>query len=166
MERLDPEVNNPIAQATLFEQAVGLTAVPQAYLCCALQREQVRIYCLHLPSRYMAVMDGQATPWDDKEYAFLGDITQGVIAMVEFPANAFQVVGNVRAKTSDYILTNLPLLGNKGLQHIAVNDPEATFVDPPSCLFALSICTFIHESCGIHLARSLGTTISCPCSNE
>jgi hypothetical protein len=54
----------------------------------------------------MAAMDGQATPWDDKEYAFLGNVTQGVIVTVEFPANALQVVGNVRAKTSDYILAN------------------------------------------------------------
>jgi hypothetical protein len=128
MERLDPEGNNPIAQATLFEQAVGSTAVPQAYLCCALQREQVRVYCLHLPSHYIEAMDGQANPWDDKEYAFLGDVTQGVITTVKFPNDAFQVVGNVRAKTSDYIVTNLNLLGNKGLPHLVADDHEVTLV--------------------------------------
>jgi hypothetical protein len=49
MERLDPEVNRVISHVILFQQAIGTGPVPQAYLCCALQQNQVRIYCLYLP---------------------------------------------------------------------------------------------------------------------
>jgi hypothetical protein len=128
LERLDPEVNNLITHELLLEQAVGNTVVSQAYLCCALQRDQVRVYCLHVVSRYTGSMDGRETPWDGNSYAYLGDVTQGVITTIELPATAFQSVANIRAKTSDYIITNLDRLGDKGLPHIAVDDAEATFI--------------------------------------
>jgi hypothetical protein len=73
-------------------------------------------------------MDGRETPWDGKTYAYLGDVTQGVITTLELPNTIFQSVANIRVKTSDYIVTNLDRLGNKGLPYIAADDPEATFI--------------------------------------
>jgi hypothetical protein len=46
--------------------------------------------------------------------------------MVELPANAFQTVVNLRAKTADYIFGHLDELGATGLPFLAVDDAEAT----------------------------------------
>ncbi|MFN9983024.1 MAG: hypothetical protein ACK53Y_24070, partial [bacterium] len=92
MERLDPEVNQAVTPLILFEQAVGAGPIPQAYLCCALQQNQVWIYCMHLPSRYISSMDGQVTPWDGNSYAALGEITQGVVTTVGFLNTSFSTV--------------------------------------------------------------------------
>jgi hypothetical protein len=128
MERLDPEVNQAVTPLILFEQAVGAGPIPQAYLCCALQQNQVRIYCIHLPSRYIGSMDGQVTPWDGSSFAALGEITHGVVTTVGFPNTSFSTVLNVRAKTSDYILNNLATIGNKGFRAILQDEPEAEMV--------------------------------------
>jgi hypothetical protein len=50
MDRLDPETNQAVTALILLEQAVGAGPIPPAYLCCALQQNQVHIYCLLLPS--------------------------------------------------------------------------------------------------------------------
>jgi hypothetical protein len=62
LERMDPEVNNAISHVMLLEQAVGGSPVPQAYLCCSLRRNPVRVFCIHLPSRYISLLDGNPTP--------------------------------------------------------------------------------------------------------
>jgi hypothetical protein len=101
MDRLDPKMNQAMTPLILLEQAVGAGPIPPAYLCCALQQNQVHIYCLHLPSCYTGSLDGQVTPWDGKSYAFLGEVIQGVVTTVAFPSTSFQTVLNVHAKTSD-----------------------------------------------------------------
>jgi hypothetical protein len=70
-------------------------------------------------------MDGQMTPWDGRCYASLGEVTQGVVTTVNFPDHAFRSVGNIRAKTSDYILNHLDLLGDYGMPPPDANDQEA-----------------------------------------
>jgi len=104
MDWLDPETNQAVTPLILLEQAVRAGPVPQAYLCCALQQQQVRVYCVHLPSKYISTIDGQVTPWDGNSYAALGEITQGVVTTVTLPNTCFATVLNVRAKTTDYIL--------------------------------------------------------------
>jgi hypothetical protein len=125
MDRLDPETNQAVTPLILLEQAVRVGPVPQAYLCCALQQQQVRVYCVHLPSKYISTIDGQVTPWDGNSYAALGEITQGVVTTVTLPNTCFATVLNVRAKTTDYILNNLATLGNKGFRAFLADKPDA-----------------------------------------
>ena len=105
MARFNPEVQEPVATNTLWEQALGTPPhVPQAYLCCALSRRGVRIHCLHMPSRFVGALDGRVTPWDGNAFAFLGDVVQGLATTVIFPPNAFNVTGNVRVLSQEVIL--------------------------------------------------------------
>ncbi len=73
-------------------------------------------------------MDGQTSPWDGNSYAFLGEITQGVVTTVNFPNNSFNPVMNIRSKSSDYIVTHLDLIGNKGLPAVLADEPDAELV--------------------------------------
>jgi hypothetical protein len=81
-----------------------------------------------MPSKYIGSMDGQVTPWDGRAYASLGEVTQGVVTTVNLPHDAFHIVANIRAKTTDYIINHLDLLGDNGLPPTDVNDPEATLI--------------------------------------
>jgi hypothetical protein len=73
-------------------------------------------------------LDGQTSPWDGNSYAFLGEITQGVVTTVNFPNNSFNPVMNIRSKSSDYIVTHLDLIGNKGLPAVLADEPDAELV--------------------------------------
>jgi hypothetical protein len=128
MDRFDPETNQLVTPLLLLEQAVVAGPVPQAYLCCTLQCNQVRIYCLCILSRYVGALDGQMSPWDGNTYAFLGEITQGVVTTVNFPNTSFNPVMNMRSKTSDYIVTHLDAIGDKGLPPATAKEPEAELV--------------------------------------
>ncbi len=131
MERFDPDVNNVLSHVLLLGQAVGCGPVPQAYLCCALHQGQTRIFCLHLPSRYTGSLDGEATPWDGCSFAFLGEITQGFVSTVTLPDNAFCMIFNVRAQTSDYMAIHLDELTGIGFPPVGQADPEANAVSTP-----------------------------------
>jgi hypothetical protein len=48
----DPAQNVAITHVLLLEQAIGAGVAPQAYLCCAMSQGQIKIYCLHMPSRF------------------------------------------------------------------------------------------------------------------
>jgi hypothetical protein len=128
MDHLDPETNQLVTPLLLFEQAVAAGPIPQAYLCCALQRNQVRVYCLHMPAKYVGALDGQTSPWDGNSYAFLGEITQGVVTTVNFLNNSFNPVMNIRSKSSDYIVTHLDFIGNKGLPAVLADELDAELV--------------------------------------
>jgi hypothetical protein len=128
MERFDPDVNNALSHVLLLGQAVGCGPVPQAYLCCALRQGQTRIFCLHLPSRYTGSLDGEATPWDGRSFAFLGEIIQGFVSTIILPDNAFRMIVNVQAQTSDYMATHLEELTGIGFPPAGPADPEANAV--------------------------------------
>ncbi len=128
LERMDPEVNNAISHVFLLEQAVGLGAVPQAYLCCARRHNQVKVFCIHLPSKYVSALDGQPTPWDGQTFAFLGELVQGMVTTIELPAQAFQVVNHARAYTAEYILNHLDQLGDEGLVPPQDNNEEVASI--------------------------------------
>ena len=62
MQRFDPENVNAPAADVLFTQAVGTSGnLHRAYLCCAPTRRGPRIYCIHLPSRFVSALDGHTT---------------------------------------------------------------------------------------------------------
>jgi hypothetical protein len=100
MHRFNPEINNTISYIILMEQAVGSGPVPQAYLCCAQHQQQTTIYCLHLPSKYIGALDGQQTPWDNRVFVFLGEVTQNTATSVQLVDTSFQAVIESRALTT------------------------------------------------------------------
>jgi hypothetical protein len=127
MDRFDPEFN-ATSHVTLLDQAVGSGPVPQAYLCCVRRQAQVQILCVHLPSRFTGALDGQVTPWDGVNFAYIGEIMQGQINTVILPENSFRVVRNIRAKSSAYIVTHLVELGDNGLPLPAADDAETNII--------------------------------------
>jgi hypothetical protein len=128
LERLDPETNNGLSHVMLMEQAVRTGPCPQAYLCCTNQQQRTRIYCIHLPSRFTSSLDGQVTQWDSCTFAFLGELVQGMVQNVILPSEAFRVGNNVRAKTTDYIVTHLDEITNAGLPPIQNDQEDDTVV--------------------------------------
>jgi len=51
-------------------------------------------------------LDGTPTPWDNKSFAFLGDLVQNLISTIQFPDNAFEEI-QVQVQTADYMLHHL-----------------------------------------------------------
>lgn len=98
LECFDPEVTTVLMHVLMHEQAVSSGPIPQAYLYCASQRQQVQIFCVHLPTKFPSALDGQTTPWDGVSFAYLGEIIQGVVSTIEFPATCFFYVANICAK--------------------------------------------------------------------
>ncbi len=77
MERFDPDRNDAVRSDVLFQQAVSLGGTTlRAYLCCGITLNVPKIYCVHMPTKFVAAMDGTATPWDDHSFAFLGDLVR------------------------------------------------------------------------------------------
>lgn len=129
MSRFDPMHANAVQGNVLMDQALGASAVPQAYLCCSSSRRGTRIHCVHMPSRFTGSLDGHVTPWDNNLYAFLGEITQSVATIVAFPSTAFNVVENVRAHSADYILQKLDTInGQDVFPPVTPNDGHAVII--------------------------------------
>jgi hypothetical protein len=129
LRRFDVDVNPGVTPVVLFEQAVGLGAVPQAYLCCTTSQLEVKVFCVHLPSKFTSGLDGSTTPWDGQGFGFLGEITHNLVTAVNFPSTAFRTIMNTRAKTSDYIATHLDEIGAQGLPANQANELDTTPVN-------------------------------------
>jgi hypothetical protein len=127
MERFNPIINPGLSHVMLLEQATGSGPVPQAYLCCALKENQTRVFCLHSPSKYISALDGFVTPWDGLSFMFIGDVTQGQATTIQLPNTAFRAI-TTRAKTADYIVTNLVAMTDHGLPTPDANDQDANQV--------------------------------------
>jgi len=56
LECFDPEVTTVLMHVLMHEQAVSSGPIPQAYLYCASQRQQVQIFCVHLPTKFPSVL--------------------------------------------------------------------------------------------------------------
>jgi hypothetical protein len=105
MDRFNIETNPAIMHIMLYEQAVGAGVSPQAYLCCTSGLQGTWLVCLHLPSKFMSLLDGRATPWDGQDFAFLGEVTQSIVMTVFLLNTTYCAVMNTRVKRSDYIVT-------------------------------------------------------------
>jgi hypothetical protein len=104
MERFDPDRNDAVRDDVLFQQAVSLGGTTlRAYLCCGITLNVPKIYCVHLPTKFVAAMDGTTTPWDDRSFAFLGDIVRGLITTIMFLDDAFDEI-TIRTRTIDYMV--------------------------------------------------------------
>jgi len=126
MTRLDTAQLNAPSSAELLQQVVSLGEnTLQAYLFCANTAVEPRIYCAHAPSRYVSSLEGVPTPWDNKSFAFLGDLVQNLISTIQFPDNAFEEI-TLHAKTVDYMLQNLDELAG----HPVFVPADPTLNDP------------------------------------
>jgi hypothetical protein len=83
MDRFDAAQANAPNSDSLFRQVVTqVDTTAQAYLLSSYTSQGPRIFCVHLPSMFCSSMDGTPTRWDDKSFAFLGEVLQGLISIV------------------------------------------------------------------------------------
>jgi hypothetical protein len=121
MNRFDANRDNALQGNVLYSQVVSVGGeVPQAYSCCGVTNNVPKIYCLHMPARFVAALDGMTTEWDDLSFAFLGDIVQGLVSIVQFPDDAFNSLA-IPVKTVDCMLQHQDELAN---QHVFVLQDE------------------------------------------
>jgi PAS domain-containing protein len=94
MTRFDANRPDAINSVDLFAQVIGLGDNQlQAYLICGISVGLgPRIYCLHLPTKFLPALDGRSSPWDNLSFAFLGEVVQGQATNVVFPREAFDAV--------------------------------------------------------------------------
>jgi hypothetical protein len=129
LTRFDVDANPGVTHSLLYEQAVGASTTSQAYLCCATIQQEVKVFCVHLLSKFVGALDGTTTQLDRQGFAALGEVTNTTVTTVCLPNNVFRAVMNTRAKSSDYIVTHLDELGRKGLPPAAANDADASIVN-------------------------------------
>jgi len=116
LERFDPISDAPQGVEVLLEAAIGNPNTPCTYLCVAALHgnARYRVYILHTISKYSPSIDGQATPWDNKLFAFLGDTFQGNALSVIIPPTVFNTV-QYQVYNNKAFTTELPNLNNGNL---------------------------------------------------
>jgi hypothetical protein len=134
LARFDPETNN-IPHAQLLEQVIGSGPVPQAYLCCVLNAQCVRIHCIHLPTKFTSALNGEVTPWDGNVYAYLGESTHGTVTTVNVPTDPFRRIANIQVKTNEYMVTHLDELTPLGFPAVTINEPDTTVISTRQLMY-------------------------------
>jgi len=112
MARFEASVPAAIASNVLFQQVTGIGAGQlQAYLRCSSGVGQAapRIHCVHLPTKFHASLEGEPSAWDDRCFAFLGDVVQGHVTNVLFEETSFDII-TTHTRSQDYMLQNLEAL--------------------------------------------------------
>ena len=94
LNRFDP--TNNIPQALIMEQVLGATNAPQCFLAAFYTTIGYRIFMLHRPARFTARLDGVQTQWDNRIFAYRGDIMFNTMSIVEFPEDAFETTPPVQ----------------------------------------------------------------------
>lgn len=79
---------------TLLQVVLGNTNTAHAFLCCATLAGSPRIYIIHMPTKYIPCLDGRPSPWDNRLFAFLGELIRDNPMTVAFPASGFELVTN------------------------------------------------------------------------
>jgi hypothetical protein len=107
MIRYDARRQDAILGPTLLQQVLNASgSVPQAFLCCGTTVNGPRIFCVHFPSRYVGAVDGTVSVWYNMSFAFLGEVVHGLVSIVTFSEEAFNIV-EVRVKSVNYMLQHL-----------------------------------------------------------
>jgi hypothetical protein len=86
-----------------------------------------KIFALHLPSIFIGMFDSDTTIWDDKCFAIKGDVVQGMVSIINFPDDVFNVITN-RVKTLEYMLENLEELHDMPLFPAVLDNEDETEV--------------------------------------
>jgi hypothetical protein len=123
--------NNLDGALLLRQSLLASQAIPKVYLCLVRDgNDRFEIIAPHRPTPY-ALDTIRATPWDDRNFAFLGDIRPGnYIKMIEFPDAAFEITGAQRVPTLDN--TTALLAANPGLnilRELAANAADSEDVE-------------------------------------
>jgi len=136
MTRFDAAREGAASSVSLYSQVVATGyRVPQAFLVCGGTAQGPRIYCLHHPAKFISSIDGSLSPWDDLSFAFLGEVTHGLISTVSFPTAAFDVV-NLRVKKLNYILQHLDdLIDLPVFPPLQPNDDDAEEITTRNVMF-------------------------------
>jgi hypothetical protein len=94
--------NNTDGAVLLRQVLLASQAIPKVYLCLVQNaNNRLEIIAPHRPTPY-ALDTIRTTPWDDRNFAFLGDVRPGnYIKMIEFPDNAFDITGAQQVPTLD-----------------------------------------------------------------
>jgi hypothetical protein len=143
--RFQPGHIPAINLASLLDAAI---AAPWAggFLCCTGLHAnlQPRVYCIHTLSRYVGSLDGEATPWDDRYFATLGDVMGDVSVTVALPDTAFNLTpaAGIRAYTTERIvagIANIPdgsLFPNIAPSRNGVSlPPNVTLIRARHCMY-------------------------------
>jgi hypothetical protein len=79
---------------SLLQGVLGNSAAPNAFLCCASLAGTPKVYVLHMPSKFVPALDGRTTAWDNRLFAFLGEMIRDNPMTVAFPASGFELIAN------------------------------------------------------------------------
>jgi len=112
MARFEASVPAAVASDMLFQQVTGIGAGQlQAYLRCSSGVGQAgpRIHCVHLPTKFHASLEGEPSAWDDRCFAFLGEVVQGHVTNVLFEETSFDIV-TTYTRSQEYMSQNLEAL--------------------------------------------------------
>ena len=98
MDEYEPTLVNAIQPADIRARVLlSADTMPHAYVSLVGDDAEGvgKIVLVHRPVRYPVSMGQPATPWDNRSFAFVGDVQGpgGHINIVEFPADAFHIAG-------------------------------------------------------------------------
>ncbi len=100
----------------------------------------------------MTALDGSTTPWDDRSFAFLGEVVQRLVSIVVFPEDAFEPV-TTRVKTVNYMLQyQEDLVDMLMFPPVMPQEGDAEMVTTRKCMYLPAIYV-------PHLLNSRGYTI-------
>jgi hypothetical protein len=88
--RFDPmRLQGPVSADELRASISGDALRPSCFLCCTALHNIPKIYVVHMLSRYPRAIDGRVTPWDNRIFAYLGDVVQSTPVNVLLPDDIF-----------------------------------------------------------------------------
>jgi len=113
------------------------TTLAQAYLSLFNTVAGPRIFCFHRPSKLLPDLTQLPSAHDNHNFAFIGDVVEGMITTIQLPENVFALLPEFDAQTAASCL-----------QHLRTN-PNATSVPPPTAaqLTADASLTFRTRCC-------------------
>jgi hypothetical protein len=135
MQRLDASQEDATPNEILFKQLIDRgTGVLQSYLCCGRSLNGSKIFAIHLPSTFKTAFDSDSI-WDNKSFGIKGDVVQGMVSIVNFPDDAFEIVeGDV--PSLQYMLENLEELQDMPLfPPVLPDDEEYEEIITRKCMF-------------------------------
>jgi hypothetical protein len=127
MQRFDASQDDAIPSEILFTQMINRGhGVLQSYLCWGRSLNGSKIFAIHFPSTFKATFNSDSI-WDDKSFGIKGDVVQGMVSIVNFPDDAFEIIkGEVHSLP--YMLDNLDELQDMPLFPPILGDDDDTEV--------------------------------------
>ncbi|MGH7954648.1 MAG: hypothetical protein ACREOZ_01680, partial [Gloeomargaritales cyanobacterium] len=101
--------DSSIIPTALSEKVLNTSdKIPHAYITAYKDDDnQYRTTIIHKPRYYHHAMGMEDTPWDNKSWAFLGDVINNQIATVRWPETAFRLTSPVNVTTMQQFQQNM-----------------------------------------------------------